>query len=193
LFLTANTERARITSAGVLDLATGAGAVGQIQFPATQVASANANTLDDYEEGTFTPTMNLLGTVTYTARFGKYQKIGKYVRVSFFLQLSSTDSTQDATAMLVGSLPFTVASVFGSEYENASSCLLTERLRGSAAPSAANTFHVLGAVGSTNLSVMQNNYNSGIANASYFSSNARSGYFGGTMYLLGQFMYETST
>ena len=35
---------------------------GQIAFPATAVPSADANTLDDYEEGTFTPTILLGGT-----------------------------------------------------------------------------------------------------------------------------------
>lgn len=163
-----------------------------ISFPATQSASSDANTLDDYEEGTWTPTINLLGTVTYTARFGKYQKIGKYVRVTFALYMSSTDTTQDSSAMLIGGLPFTVTNALGSDYENGSACLLTERMRATSAPAAANTFHVLGSIGTTSLVVVQNNYNSTIANSSYFGSNGRSGYFGGTMYVLGQFTYETS-
>jgi len=37
---------------------------GQIKFPATQNSSADANTLDDYEEGTWTPTLPNGGTVT---------------------------------------------------------------------------------------------------------------------------------
>ena len=44
------TERMRIDSAGLITIA-----AGQIKFPSTQNASADANTLDDYEEGTFTP------------------------------------------------------------------------------------------------------------------------------------------
>jgi hypothetical protein len=164
-----------------------------ITFPVTQSASSDANTLDDYEEGTWTPTINLLGTVTYSARFGKYQKIGKYVRVTFALYMSSTDTTQDSTAMLISSLPFTVTNALGSDYENGSACLLTERMRATAAPSAANTFHVIGTNGTTSLVVVQNNYNSSIGNSSYFASNGRSGYFGGTMYVLGQFTYETTS
>ena len=49
-----------------------------ITFPATQSDSSNANTLDDYEEGTWTPNVgtlvNMTGTPTYTN--AKYQKIG---------------------------------------------------------------------------------------------------------------------
>jgi len=47
---------------GVLELS------GGITFPATAVAASNANTLDDYEEGTWTPTIigtSTAGTATY--------------------------------------------------------------------------------------------------------------------------------
>ena len=50
---------------------------GQIKFPATQVPSADANTLDDYEEGTFTPSLSTPGTATYSTQDGKYTKIGR--------------------------------------------------------------------------------------------------------------------
>lgn len=66
--------------------ASGAG----ITFPATQSASSNANTLDDYEEGTWTPTMTgatVVGTPTYA---GYYTKIGRFVR--FILYITSTTS-----------------------------------------------------------------------------------------------------
>jgi hypothetical protein len=95
-------ERMRITSAGVLDIGTGAGAVGQIQFPATQVPSANANTLDDYEEGTFTAGIAFGGAsvgVTYDATpTCTYTKIGRQVTVTGRVGLSSKgSSTGDAT------------------------------------------------------------------------------------------------
>ena len=53
-----------------------------ITFPATQSASSNANTLDDYEEGTWTPTATSQGgsITSYTAN-GSYVKIGKSVFV----------------------------------------------------------------------------------------------------------------
>src|SRR5690348_15884321 len=48
---------------------------GQIVFPASQVASSNANTLDDYAEVTWTPSVG--GTATYTTQICRYQKFGK--------------------------------------------------------------------------------------------------------------------
>jgi hypothetical protein len=50
-----------------------------IRFPATQVPSSNANTLDDYEEGTWTP---VVGGVTLTGA-GRYTKVGRLVSISF--------------------------------------------------------------------------------------------------------------
>jgi len=59
-----------------------------VTFPATQVPSANANTLDDYEEGTWTPTVG--GTATYGAsNGGTYTKIGNMVYCNFSLQVST--------------------------------------------------------------------------------------------------------
>lgn len=94
------------TITGLLDIS-GASA-GQIKFPATQNASSNANTLDDYEEGTFTPTLTA-DTVTvapsYSSRAGIYLKIGKtiYVSVSIFLSNRGTLSGN----LYIGGLPFT--------------------------------------------------------------------------------------
>jgi hypothetical protein len=105
----AATEKVRITNAGVLDLATGAGAVGQIQFPATQVASADANTLDDYEEGSWTPAFIIgSGSVTYTVQAGRYVKIGKSVTLTFWIQLNSVSSPSGSG--LAFNLPFVIES-----------------------------------------------------------------------------------
>lgn len=54
---------------------------GQITFPATQSASADGNTLDDYEEGSWTPALTTPGTATYSLQTGKYIKIGKLVYI----------------------------------------------------------------------------------------------------------------
>jgi hypothetical protein len=100
----ATTEQARITSGGVLQLTQ-----GQIKFPATQVASDNANTLDDYEEGTWTMGVEFGGAsvgVTYAANAGSYTKIGRQVTVNGYLQLSSKGSST-GVATITG-LPFTV-------------------------------------------------------------------------------------
>jgi len=63
-----------------------------ISFPATQSASSDANTLDDYEEGTYTPTLvgsSHAGTPTYTSRSGRYTKIGDVVFVQAIVYVSS--------------------------------------------------------------------------------------------------------
>jgi hypothetical protein len=85
-FYTNNTERARFNSSGALVLAGGTtSADGKgITFPATQSASTDANTLDDYEEGTWTP--NIGGTATYYTQVGRYVKIGNAVTVSMYMR-----------------------------------------------------------------------------------------------------------
>ena len=90
---------------------TGTLTVDNIQFPATQVASANANTLDDYEEGTWTPTVigsTLAGTATYSTQNARYTKIGNKVFIEFYVAWSSGTGTGN---LLVSGLPFTSASI----------------------------------------------------------------------------------
>jgi len=72
-----------------------------ITFPATQSASTNANTLDDYEEGTWTAGVG--GNATYTIQTGTYIKIGQSVTAWFDIQID-TLGTGDATNVSV--LPF---------------------------------------------------------------------------------------
>jgi hypothetical protein len=88
---------------------------GQIAFPATQVASAGANTLDDYEELTWTPGIsfgNATTGITYSAQTGAYTKVGRLVTGHGKIQLSSKGS---ATGIVrITGLPFTVATDGGS-------------------------------------------------------------------------------
>lgn len=79
-----------------------------ITFPATQSASTDANTLDDYEEGTFTPTL-VNGANSYGFQIGKYTKIGNVVNYAISLNVSSR--TASANSLVVGGLPFTSANV----------------------------------------------------------------------------------
>lgn len=53
-----------------------------ITFPATQSACSNANTLDDYEEGTWTATDNSADALTLTLSGCKYQKVGNRVTIA---------------------------------------------------------------------------------------------------------------
>jgi|GEM_PF-2377326 len=77
-----------------------------IGFPATQVASSDANTLDDYEEGTWTPTLALVtpGNSSHSIQLGRYQKIGN--RVFFHGNIGFVKGTGTGVLSLSG-LPFT--------------------------------------------------------------------------------------
>jgi len=81
-----------LSSTGALALygaSTSANGVG-ITFPATQAASSNANTLDDYEEGSWTPSFTLgAGSATLTSASGSYVKIGKQVTVLFNISFAT--------------------------------------------------------------------------------------------------------
>lgn len=83
---------------------------GQVPFPAVQNPSADPNTLDDYEEGTFTPTIAFGGasvSVVYGTQTGVYTKIGNLVFFNIALSITNNgSSTGDAT---IGTLPFTPA------------------------------------------------------------------------------------
>jgi hypothetical protein len=76
-----------------------------ITFPATQSASSDANTLDDYEEGSWTPTLTGWNSITYVVRVGLYTKIGNQVTCWFDISVSAGTST--AGGVLVTGLPFT--------------------------------------------------------------------------------------
>jgi hypothetical protein len=88
--------------------ASGAG----ITFPATQSASSDANTLDDYEEGTWTPVLTFAtpGTVSvgYQTREGFYTKIGRFVHFSCFISLNAFTKGTASGNLRVSGLPFTV-------------------------------------------------------------------------------------
>jgi hypothetical protein len=83
-----------------------------ITFPATAVPSADANTLDDYEEGTFTPTLfgaSSAGTTTYTTQIGIYTKIGRQVTVSLNVTATATTGTGE---LRIGGLPFAASGTY---------------------------------------------------------------------------------
>jgi len=78
---------------------------GGIKFPATQAASANANTLDDYEEGTWTPTLTNM-TIGNGAVVATYTKIGRLVHLNCKVTLGGTSSVDGAWTFT--NLPFAV-------------------------------------------------------------------------------------
>jgi len=91
---------------GATPSASGAG----ITFPATQSASSDANTLDDYEEGTWT--ISLGGTTAYQDRSANYVKIGKLVYVQGYIVVNTIGT---GSATMISGLPFSAESVsYGS-------------------------------------------------------------------------------
>ena len=81
---------------------------GNYQFPSVQVPSADANTLDDYEEGTWTPSVG--GTATYTLQSGRYTKIGRCVFVSGQILINVIGTGSVST---ISGLPFAAGAVSG--------------------------------------------------------------------------------
>jgi hypothetical protein len=95
-----------ISVGGATPSTSGAG----ITFPATQSASTDANTLDDYEEGTWTPVVTSTGG-TYANQAGRYTKVGRVVTCDFFVQNASTFTYASLSAFFtITGLPFTPTS-----------------------------------------------------------------------------------
>jgi hypothetical protein len=90
---------------------------GQITFPATQVTSADANTLDDYEEGTWTPTLTGTNLTGLTWGSGFYTKVGRLVTLIGSATVTVTSS--NVLTYLTMSAPFTAgAAGIGSAFLN---------------------------------------------------------------------------
>jgi len=99
-------------TSGVLQIASGDGAsaprVAGLLFGSDTAA---ANTLDDYEEGTYTPSFGYAtddGNKSYLLQVGQYTKIGSLVNVNIAIQLNNRGTGSGAVTI---SLPFTVADV----------------------------------------------------------------------------------
>ena len=85
-----------------------------ISFPATQSASTDANTLDDYEEGTWSPTQG--GGLTVVGTFssnGRYTKIGDTVFIEGRLFATTSLAFATGAALVCAGLPFSAS---GSTY-----------------------------------------------------------------------------
>lgn len=100
----ANTWSAQQTLSAALNLTS-----GQIAFPASQSASAGANTLDDYEEGTGTSALSATGcTFSYATQNLTYIKVGAVVSIiNISVELNTTGNTLAANSVSITGLPFT--------------------------------------------------------------------------------------
>lgn len=113
-----------------------------ITFPATQSASTNVNTLDDYEEGNWTPTIVFNGTYSsgQTGTFyGFYTKIGQMVYATCLINMTNKGSGSGQWSL--GGLPFAANS--DSNYRAISSPLYWDSL-------AASYVYILGLIGPSN-------------------------------------------
>jgi len=82
---------------------TGAG----ITFPATQSASTNANTLDDYEEGSWTPAVSFAGSAaTLDSVQTTYRKIGGFVFCAWNFRITNKGS--GSGAIEIAGFPFSM-------------------------------------------------------------------------------------
>ena len=102
-----STPRLIIKQQGALVLSNGSTSVDGtgITFPGTQNASTDANTLDDYEEGTWTP--NVGGNATYSSQNGRYTKIGNIVYLSWDMTITTLGT---GSATTISGVPFAPAS-----------------------------------------------------------------------------------
>lgn len=99
--------------------------VGRLKFPATQNPSTDPNTLDDYEEGTWTPTLTFATpgdlAVVYSTRVGVYTKIGRLVTATLDIATSTFTFTTASGALNITGLPFTSANTAGQTHHGACS------------------------------------------------------------------------
>ena len=140
---------------GTLSATTGAAVggatagAGGVAFPATAVAVANANTLDDYEEGTWTPSQGSgLTVVGAFSSSGMYVKIGNQVTVQAVVTGATSIACSNGGQIFTG-LPFSMSGIaIGSESDNANTsghtvfCFTTLCYNNYAAIAAVTTIYV---------------------------------------------------
>ena len=100
-----------ISDAGIVSLTSGA-----LKWPATVIASSDANTLDDYEEGSFTPIAkdgsgNAAGT---SAAVGRYTRIGNIVSIQLEMTVNTLSGVTTSDSVTIYGLPFTALAVAGT-------------------------------------------------------------------------------
>lgn len=133
-------------SGGVLDLS---GSNGRIHFPAAFINDSGANTLDDYEEGTWTPTLTCATvgnlSVSYLTRNGIYTKIGRFVSQAFEIITSAFTHTTASGQVRVSGSPFNAATVpaqSGGVWSGVTKASYTDLIAGRAAGNANVTFQM---------------------------------------------------
>jgi hypothetical protein len=83
-----------------------------ITFPATQSASSDANTLDDYEEGTWTATDASGAGLSLSGTTQRYTKVGRLVTI--LIDNIGFPSTANGNSISIGGLPFVAGAAVAS-------------------------------------------------------------------------------
>lgn len=143
-----------------------------ISFPVTQNASSDANTLDDYEEGTWTPVLQFGSAstgITYGSRKAQYVKIGRYVFVNIYLYLSNKGSSTGQAA--IAGFPFPNGTHSdGSPFD----CFIPLGVRGNMNTGGNQVALYSGTIGNTSFTMYQCNLtggtNSGLLDSSFNNS-----------------------
>ena len=86
-------------------------------------SNTDANTLEDYEEGTFSPTLenqgnSNLSTTKTSNNIGSYVKIGTMVKFQMIISINAV-SGGDTSNLQVGNMPFTAKSISTNGYGGA--------------------------------------------------------------------------
>ena len=108
-------EQCIVNESGSIDFTDG------IAFPATQASSAGANTLDDYEEGTWTPVLTFATpgnlSVVYSIQQGGYTKIGNHVTLTGDITTSTFTHTTASGVCTISGLPFAAKTSSNQNYQ----------------------------------------------------------------------------
>lgn len=89
---------------------------GGVLFPATQVPSSDPNTLDDYEEGTWTPILTPGGgTFTSASAIGTYTKIGRVWYITITVTITTAGSATGGVSATLPSAATVVSCLSGRE------------------------------------------------------------------------------
>lgn len=108
-FRTQDIDQVTINADGLVTLVE-----GQIKFPSTANPSSDANVLDDYEEGIWTPEIDFVTTgnlvVTYEIQNGTYTKIGRQVTLNFEIDTATFTHTTASDILYIKGMPFSATS-----------------------------------------------------------------------------------
>ena len=146
--------------------------------------TGDANKFDDFEEGTFTPTLASIASPNYTVQAGRYTKMGHIVNAQAYLLMASGGGL--GANISIAGLPFTSTN---ANYKNGGGYVIYENgfFDNSSTPSAKNTC-TCWVPGNTTIIRFYKRYNGNAiqANATSFGTGANN------VYLVVQVQYEAA-